>query len=74
MYHGPCTLRPTVPPEKCGLELNVVLKFRDNYIKNVRVVPLIASLKMEGIVKWRHDCMSYCVPVPQEAVSLQLSV
>ncbi len=33
--------------------MEVVLKWRDIYIENIRMVPLIAGLKMEGIVKWK---------------------
>ncbi len=40
-------------PEKCGLKLEVDLNCRDFYIENIRMVSLIAGLKMEGIVKWR---------------------
>ncbi len=40
-------------PTKCGLKLNVVLKWRDIYIETIRVVPLLTSLKMMGIVKHR---------------------
>ncbi len=52
-YSGPCILRPPIQPGKCGLKLEVVLKFKDIWIENKRMVPLIAGLKMEGIVKWR---------------------
>ena len=31
----------------------MVLKWRDIYIENIRMVPLTAGLKMEGTVKWR---------------------
>ncbi len=48
-YSGPCILRPPVQPTKCGLKLKVVLKRRDIYIGNIRVVSLVAHL--EGIVK-----------------------
>ncbi len=33
--------------------MEVILKWRDIYIENIRMVPLKAGLKMEGIVKWR---------------------
>ncbi len=51
-YSGPCILRPPLQPEKYGLKLQVVLKWRDIYIENIRIMLLIAGLKMEGIVKW----------------------
>ena len=31
----------------------MVLKWRDIYIENIRMVPPTAGLKMEGTVKWR---------------------
>ena len=52
-YSGPCILRPPLQPDKFGLKLEVVLKWRDIYIENIRKVSLIASLKMEETVKWR---------------------
>ena len=51
VYSGPCILRPPLQPEKYGLTLEVVLKLRDIYIENTRMVSLIAGLKMEEIVK-----------------------
>ena len=50
IYSGPCILRPPLRPQNFDLKLEVVLKWRDIYIENMRMV---ASLKMEGIVKWR---------------------
>ncbi len=50
---GPCILRPPLQPLNFGLKLMVVLKWRDIYIENIRMVSLIAGLKIEGIVKWR---------------------
>ena len=46
-------LRPPLQPEKYGLKLKVVLKWKDIYIENIRIVLPIAGLKMEGTVKWR---------------------
>ncbi len=37
--------------KKNGLKLNVVLKWRDNYIENIIVVSPMDGLKMEAIVK-----------------------
>ncbi len=51
VYPGPCILRPPIQPEKCALKLKVVLKWRDIYTEQIRVVSLRAGLKMEGIVK-----------------------
>ncbi len=48
-YGDPCILRPLVQPEKYCLKLEVVLKWRDIYVENIRVVSLMAGLKMEGI-------------------------
>ncbi len=45
-------LRPPIQPEKCGLKFKMVLKWNDVYIENIRVVPMMAGLKREGIVKW----------------------
>ncbi len=42
---SPCILRPPVQPEKCGLKLQVILKWRNIYIEKIRLVSLI----MEGI-------------------------
>ncbi len=53
VYSGPHILRPPLQPEHYGLKLKVVLKWRDVYIENIRVVSLTASPKIEGIVKWR---------------------
>ncbi len=53
VYSGPCILRPPLQPDKYGYKLEVVLKWRDVYTENIRMVLLIAGLKMEGIVKWR---------------------
>ncbi len=44
-------LRPPVHPAKYGLNLKVVLKWRELYIENTRMMSLMASLKMEGILK-----------------------
>ncbi len=52
-YSGPCILRPPIQPAKYGLKLKVVLKQRDIQTENIQVVPLISSLKMQGIVKQR---------------------
>ncbi len=49
MYNGPSHLRSPVQSEKYGL----ILKGRGIYIENIRVVSLIAGLKIEGILKWR---------------------
>ena len=46
-------LRPPSQPEKYDLKLKLVLKLRDNYIENIKVMSLKAGLKIEGIVKWR---------------------
>ncbi len=53
LYSGPCILRPSHQPEIYGLKLKVVLKWRDVYIENIKVVSLIAGLKIDGIVKYR---------------------
>ncbi len=52
LYSGPSILRPPLQPEKYGLKLEVVIKCRDIYIENKTILSLVASLKMEGIVKW----------------------
>ncbi len=52
-YGGPCILRPPVQPAKYGLKLKVVLKWKDIYIKSIRVGSVLDGLKMEGFVKWR---------------------
>ncbi len=49
---NPALLRPCVQPEKHGLKLKMVLKWRDNYVE-FWFVSLIAALKMERVVKWR---------------------
>ena len=50
MYQGPYIedhlFRPCVT-------LKVALKWRDIYIENSRVALLMASFKMQGIVKWK---------------------
>ncbi len=53
MYSSPCILRPPLQPLNFGLKLKVVLNWRDICIENIRIVSLIAGLKIEGIVKWR---------------------
>ncbi len=53
IYSGPCILRPPLQTDKYGLRLEVLLKRRDIYTENIRMVSLIAGPKMEGIVKWR---------------------
>ena len=45
--------KTTSQPDKYGPKFEMVLKWRDIYIENIRMATLIASLKMEGIVKWR---------------------
>ncbi len=40
-----CLLRPPIWPEKCGLKLQVVLKWKENYIENMRVVLPMVGLK-----------------------------
>ena len=53
-YSSLCILRPPLQPEKYhGLKLGVVLKWREICTENIRVVSLIAGLKIEGIVTWR---------------------
>ncbi len=44
-----CILRPPIQPEIYGFKLNLVLKWRDNYIEIIRVVSLIAALKIEMV-------------------------
>ncbi len=34
VYIGPCILRPLIDPDKCGLKLKVVLKWRHIYVEN----------------------------------------
>ncbi len=41
------------PARKKRLKLQAVLKWRDIYIENIRVMSLAACLKIEGTVKWR---------------------
>ena len=52
LYSGPCILRPPIQPEKYGIKLKVVLKWRDIYVAYIsvyiRVVSLMATLKIEG--------------------------
>ncbi len=50
---GPLHFKTTLQPEKYGLKLETVLKWKDSYNEIVWMVSLIAGLKMEGIVKWR---------------------
>ncbi len=45
IYSGPCILRPPLQSEKYGLNWEVVLKWRDIYIENARMVSLMADLK-----------------------------
>ena len=52
-YSSPCILRLPLQPLNFGLKLKVVLNWRDIGIENIRMVSLIAGLKIEGIVKWR---------------------
>ena len=40
LYSGPCILRPLLQPEKYSLKWKVVLKLRDIYIENIRMVSL----------------------------------
>ncbi len=51
MYGGP------IQAEKCSLKLKVVLKWRDIYIENIRVVLLIGGLKIEGSLKMEGSYM-----------------
>ncbi len=54
MYSGPCILRPLIQPAKHGLKSKAVLQWMYIYIasKTSSVTgPVIAGLKMEGIVK-----------------------
>ena len=61
-YSGPCFLRPPIQPEKHGLKLKVVLKWRDvysQYIKSGATGPLRTTVKVKEILKWRvlnHFC------------------
>ncbi len=48
---GPCILKLPILPEKYGLKLKVVLKWRDIYTENISTVSVMARLKMEGTVK-----------------------
>ena len=43
LYSGPCILRTPLLPEIVGLKLQVVLKWRDIYIENVKMVSLIVA-------------------------------
>ncbi len=45
--------RPPLQPEEYGIKLEVVLKWKDIYIENIRMLSLIDGFKNEGIVKWR---------------------
>ncbi len=49
IFEGMCMHDAPIQLQKC-LKLKMVLKWRDTYIEKIRTVPLIASLKMEGIV------------------------
>ncbi len=51
LYGDPCVSRPHLQPQNFGLKLEVVLKWRDIYIQNIRMVSMMAGLKMEGFVK-----------------------
>ncbi len=62
-------LRPPIQPEKYDL-MYVVLKWKDIYIENIRVLSLMVGLKIEGAVKWTglksqgplyHAPMCYCI-------------
>ena len=61
-YSSPCILRPPVKPDKCGLKLKVVLKSRDIYIENVRVVSVIRPVLKQrellngGVLNRRDHC------------------
>ncbi len=46
-------LRSPIKPEELGLKLKVVLKWRCVYVENIRVVPLMPGLKIEGSFKCR---------------------
>ena len=50
MYSALCILKPPRQPEKYGLKLEVVLKWKDSCNKNIGRVSLVAGLEMEGIV------------------------
>ena len=72
-----CIFRPTIQPEKYGLELGVVLKWRDIYIENIRVVSLIRWL----ILKWREllngwvlNCCDYCTWYSSDKLNLVLNM
>ncbi len=43
--------KTTHQPEKCGLQLKVVLKWRDNYIENIRMASVVGCLKIQGNLK-----------------------
>ncbi len=49
---GPCILRPHVQLGSYGLQLKVVLKWRDIYTENIRVVSLADGCKIEGTADW----------------------
>ena len=59
---SPCILRPPVKRDKCGLKLKVVLKSRDIYIENVRVVSVIRPVLKQrellngGVLNRRDHC------------------
>ncbi len=60
-YSGPCILRPPAHPVKCGLKLKVVLKWRDLYIENIRVMSLVLKwrkLLNRGVLNRRDPCIS----------------
>ncbi len=46
VYRGPYILRQPFQLDKYGLKLQVVLKWRDVYTENIRMVSLMAGLKM----------------------------
>ena len=53
MYSDPYILRPPLQSGKYGLKLEAVLKWRDIYAENTKVVSLISCLKIEALVKWK---------------------
>ena len=66
MYSGPCILTTSLQPEKYGLKLKVVLKWRDIYVENIRKMLLIAGLKIEEIVKCGEgvlSCRDHCISI-----------
>lgn len=50
---GPCIIRPPLQAEKYGIKLEVALKWKDTYVKNISVAPMIAGPKMEVVVQRR---------------------